>query len=100
MCFEEAIYKECKHVVTKAYEIYDYDPIKRLDYVKKNVPTDIYNMFLLETLQWELCILTSKRLDFSSGDLELICRVLAETISRLKIETTVNLKEHTIEGVK
>lgn len=95
MCFEEVVYKEYKNVVTKAYEIYDYDPLKRLNYVKKNVPIDIYNMFLLETLQWELCILTSKRLDFSSADLELICRVLAETIGRLKIKTNVNLKEHT-----
>jgi hypothetical protein len=94
MSFEEITYKEYKHIVTKAYEIYDDGPIKRLEYVKKNVPISIYNMFLLETLQWELCILTSKRLDFSDGQLELICRVLAETIGRLENETDVDLQHY------
>jgi uncharacterized membrane protein len=86
MSFEETVYKEYKHVITKSYEIYDDEPVKRIDYVKKNVPTDIYNMFLLETLQWELCILTSKRLDFNGGNLELVCIVLAETIGKVENE--------------
>ncbi len=94
MSFEETIYKEYKHVVTKAYELYDDEPLKRLEYVKKNVPIDIYNMFLLETLQWEICILTSKRLDFKGGHLELICRVLAETIGNLENETKVELQQY------
>jgi len=94
MSFEETIYKEYKHVVTKAYELYDDEPLKRLEYVKKNVPIDIYNMFLLETLQWEICILTSKRLDFKGGHLELICRVLAETIGKLENETKVELQQY------
>jgi hypothetical protein len=47
-------------------------------------------MFLLETLQWELCILTSIRLDFNGDQLELICRVLAETIGRLENETEID----------
>jgi len=86
MSFEETVYKEYKHVITKSYEIYDDEPVKRIDYVKKNVPTDIYNMFLLETLQWELCILTSKRLDINGGNLELVCIVLAETIGKVENE--------------
>jgi hypothetical protein len=94
MSFEEIIYKEYKHIITKAYEIYDDGPIKRLEYVKKNVPVDIYNMFLLETLQWELCILTSKRLDFNGAQLELICRILAETIGRLENETQIDLQKY------
>jgi hypothetical protein len=94
MIFEEAIYKEYRHIITKAYEIYDDRPIKRLEYVKKNVPIEIYNMFLLETLQWELCILTSKRLDFNGDQLELICRVLAETIGRLENETEIDLQQY------
>jgi len=94
MSFEETIYKQYKHIVTKAYELYDDEPLKRLEYVKKNVPMDIYNMFLLETLQWELCILTSKRLDFKGGHLELICKVLAETIGQLENETKVELQQY------
>ncbi|MEK6264042.1 MAG: hypothetical protein N2B06_04635 [Clostridium sp.] len=86
MSFEETVYKEYKHVITKSYEIYDDEPVERLYYVKKNVPADIYNMFLLETLQWELCILTSKRLDFNGGNLELICIVLAEAIGKVENE--------------
>jgi uncharacterized membrane protein len=86
MSLEETVYKEYKHVITKSYEIYDDEPVERLYYVKKNVPTDIYNMFLLETLQWELCILTSKRVDFNGGNLELICIVLAETIGKVDNE--------------
>ena len=93
MSFEQTNYKEYNHIVTKAYEIYDDGPIKRLEYVKKNVPIEIYNMFLLETLQWELCILTSKRLDLSGSQLELICRVLAETIGRLENETEIDLQK-------
>jgi len=94
MFFDETIYNEYTHVVTKAYEIYDDEALKRLEYVKKNVPTDIYNMFLLETLQWQLCILTSKRLDFKDSHLELVCRVLAETIGRLENETTEGLQQY------
>lgn len=94
MSFEETIYKEYKHVITKSYELYDYEPLKRLEYVKKNVPRDIYNMFLIETLQWELCILTSKRLDFKGENLELICRVLAESIGQLENETKVELQQY------
>ncbi|MGH4119817.1 hypothetical protein [Clostridium sp.] len=86
MSFKETVYKEYKHVITKSYEIYDDKPAKRLYYVKKNVPTDIYNMFLLETLQWELCVLTSKRPDFDGDNLELICIVLAETIGKVENE--------------
>ncbi|MCJ7689690.1 MAG: hypothetical protein MUO60_10290 [Clostridiaceae bacterium] len=86
MSFEETVYKEYKHVITKSYEIYDDEPVKRLYYVKKYVPAEIYNMFLLETLQWELCILTSKRQDFNGGNLELICIVLAETIGKVENE--------------
>jgi hypothetical protein len=96
MFFDETIYKEYSHVVTKAYEIHDDEALKRLDYVKKNVPIDIYNMFLLETLQWQLCILTSKRLDFKDGNLELICRVLSETIGRLENETKVELQQYAV----
>ena len=98
MSFEETTYKQYKHIVTKAYEIYDDRPIKRLEYVKKNVPVEVYNMFLLETLQWELCILTSKRLDLSGDQLELICRVLAETIGRLENETEIDLQEYMTEN--
>lgn len=94
MSFEETIYKQYKHIVTKAYELYDDEPLKRLEYVKKNVPMDIYNMFLLETLQWELCILSSKRLDFKGGHLELICKVLAETIGQLENETKIELQQY------
>lgn len=96
MSFEETIYKEYKHVITKAYELYDDEPLKRLEYVKKNVPIDIYNMFLLETLQWEICILTSKRLDLKSTHLELICRFLAETIEHLENETKVELQQYMV----
>ena len=96
MFFEETIYKEFKHVITKAYEIHDDEALKRLDYVKKNVPIDIYNMFLLETLQWQLCILTSKRLDFKDGNLELICRVLAETIGRLENDSKSELQQYAV----
>ncbi len=94
MFFEETIYKEYKHIVTKAYELYDAQPVKRLEYVKKSVPIDIYNMFLLETLQWELCILSSKRLDFKGEQLELICRVLAESIAHLENETKVEFPQY------
>ena len=92
MFFDETTYKEYKHIITKAYEIHDDEAIKRLDYVKKNVPINIYNMFLLETLQWQLCILSTKRLDFKDGHLELVCRVLAETIGRLENETKEELQ--------
>lgn len=83
MCLVETVYKDYKHVITKSYEIYDDQPVKRLDYVKKNVPIDVYNMFLLETLQWEICILTSKRLDFNDGNLELVCIAFVETIGKI-----------------
>ena len=96
MFFDENIYSEFKHIITKAYEIYDDEVLKRLDYVKKNVPIDIYNMFLLETLQWELCILTSKRLDFKDGNLELICRVLAENIGRLENDSKSELQQYAV----
>ncbi len=99
MFFDETIYKEYKHVITKAYEIYDDEALKRLDYVKKNVPIDIYNMFLLETLQWQLCILNSKKLDFNNSNLELICRVLAETIGRLDNDTNKNCSNTKLEIV-
>jgi hypothetical protein len=96
MFFDETIYKEYTHVITKAYEIYDEEANKRLDYVKKNVPSDIYNMFLFETLQWQLCILTSKRLEFKDDHLELTCKVLAETIRRLENETKEELEQFAV----
>ena len=80
MFSEEIIYKEYKHIIAKGYEIYDDEVMKRLSYVKKNVPLDIYNMFLLETLQWQICILSSKRLHNTDSDLELICSSLKEII--------------------
>ncbi len=98
MFFDEASYKEYKHVITKAYEIHDDEALKRLEYVKKNVPTVIYNMFLLETLQWQLCILSSKRLDFKDSHLELICRVLSESIGKLENETKVGLAENAVDN--
>jgi len=96
MFFDEDIYKEYQHVITKSYEIYDDEAFKRLTYVKNNVPTDIYNIFLLETLQWQLCILSSKRLDFKDGHLELLCRVLSETIGQLDNETKSDLQQYAV----
>ncbi|MBU3191698.1 hypothetical protein K9O30_20075 [Clostridium bowmanii] len=96
MFFDETIYGEYNHIITKAYEIHDDEALKRLDYVKKNVPTNIYNMFLLETLQWQLCILSSKRLDFKDSHLELICRVLSETIGKLENETKSDLHQYAV----
>ena len=96
MFSEETNYNEYKHIITKAYEIYDHEAIKRLSYVKKNVPIDIYNRFLLETLQWELCILKSKRLDSTNNSLELVCSVLKETIGRLENETKSELQHYAV----
>ncbi len=87
MSFKEIDYKEYNHVITKSYEIYDDEPVKRIHYVKKNVPSEIYNIFLLETLQWELCILTSQGVHFSTDHLELICMYFAKEIGHLENET-------------
>jgi hypothetical protein len=46
-------------------------------------------------LQWQLCILSFKRLDFKDSHLELVCRVLAESIGRLENETEEELQYFT-----
>ena len=96
MFSEETNYNEYKHIITKAYEISDHEAIKRLSYVKKNVPIDIYNRFLLETLQWQICILSSKRLDNTDGNLELICSVLKEIMGRLENETNLEVPQYAV----
>jgi hypothetical protein len=96
MFSEDTNYNEYKHIITKAYEIYDHEAIKRLSYVKKNVPIDIYNRFLLETLQWQICILSSKRLDNTDGNLELICSVLKELMGRLENETNLEAPQYAV----
>lgn len=97
MAFEKDIYNGYRNgIIQTAYELYPEtnEAYNRIMYVKERVPKDIYNMFLVETVQWEYSLMASKKINFTGNDLELICRSMLTAIANIDTNTEANQYEH------
>jgi SpoVK/Ycf46/Vps4 family AAA+-type ATPase len=88
MAFEEDIYNRYKDIILKSYNLFPKpkDAYDRVIYVKQRTPEKVYNKFLVETVQWEYAVKRTK-LNFTGGDIELICRSLLAAISNMDTNT-------------
>lgn len=97
MAFRKDVYEDYKNgVIQTAYELYPEtnEAYNRIMYVKDKVPKDVYNMFLLETVQWEYSLMAAKKVNFTGNDIGLICRSMLTAIANIDSNTEVKQYEY------
>jgi len=89
MAFENEIYQNYKDIISEAYKLYNNkeDAYKRVLYVKDKAPKEVYNMFLVETVQWEYFDLGDEIIELTAEDLEYICRSFGLALANMESNT-------------
>lgn len=78
---------------SEAWERYPKEALERLNYVKNNAPTEIYNLFLVDTLKFMLSGSEDQELSVSAKGLKSLCKGLLLALENMHSDTPLQVYE-------